>query len=119
VDNPLAQRVHQENAERKLQASFITGLTGVPGRQFRYADPQTLKEALRRALSVPEAERQEKFRESFYASFDTSVRLSQSPEERTPEMRSHDTQRIRARAQRYRIRVVPLGQRPRAPDVHT
>jgi hypothetical protein len=58
----------------------VTGLTGVPGRQVRYAYPQTLEQALQTFLSVQEAERQEKFSESFYANFDRSVRLtSKSP----------------------------------------
>ena len=36
VDNPLAQRIHCENAERMLLTSFVAGLPGVPGRQVRY-----------------------------------------------------------------------------------
>src|SRR5215469_4346225 len=69
AEDPVAQRVHNENAERMLLASFESGLTGVPGRQVRYANPRTLEQALEIALSVQEAERQEKFSESFYANF--------------------------------------------------
>ena len=65
VDDPVAQRIHQENGERMLLASFVTGFIGVPGRQVRYANPRTLDQALQIALSVQEAERQEKFSESF------------------------------------------------------
>jgi hypothetical protein len=83
VDDPVAQRVHNENAERLTLASFVTGLTGIPGRQVRYANPQTLEQALQIALSVQEAERQEKFSESFYANFDRSVRLTSRSPSRT------------------------------------
>jgi hypothetical protein len=51
VGEPLAQRFHQENAERMLLASIVSGLTGVPGRQVRYANPQTVQQALQIALS--------------------------------------------------------------------
>jgi hypothetical protein len=63
VDDPVAQRVHNENAERMILATFVTGLKGIPGRQVRYANPQTLEQALQIALFVQEAERQEKFSE--------------------------------------------------------
>ena len=79
MDDPLIQCVQHENADRMFLTSFVTGLTGVPGRQVRHSNPQTLQQALRIALSAQEAERQEKFSES-YASFDKSFRLkSQSP----------------------------------------
>jgi hypothetical protein len=83
VDDPLALHIHYENAERMLLASFVAGFVGVPGRQVRYANPQMLEQASKITLSVQEAVNQEKFNESFYASFDNSVRLqSQSPSTR-------------------------------------
>jgi len=69
VDYPFAQRIHRENAERLLLASFVGGLTGVPGRQIRYANSQTKEQALTIALSEQEAEKQKSFNESFYTSF--------------------------------------------------
>jgi tRNA A37 N6-isopentenylltransferase MiaA len=66
-DDPQAQRIHQENVERMLLASFVAGLFGAHGRQVRYANPQAMKQALTIALSVQEAEKQERFNESFYA----------------------------------------------------
>jgi len=36
---PLAQLIHRENAERMLFASFVSRLTGPPGKQFTYAIP--------------------------------------------------------------------------------
>jgi hypothetical protein len=65
ADNPTAQRVHRENAERMLLASFVSGLAETPGRQVRYANPQTMQEALKIALSVQKAEKQERFNEAF------------------------------------------------------
>ena len=67
-------------------ASFLTGLEGTPGKQTRYANPQTVEESLKIALSVQEAEKQEWFSESFYTQFDKSVRLSsRSPDRRRRE----------------------------------
>jgi hypothetical protein len=91
VNDPLAQSIHYENAERMLLASFVAGLTGVPGRQVRYANPQTMEQALKIALSVQEAEKQEKFNESFYTRFDNSVRIQ-----------SHTSRR--ARPEDYQLR---------------
>jgi low affinity Fe/Cu permease len=50
TNDPLEQRIHRENANRMLLASFVAGLTGKPSRQVRYANPQTLEEALKIAL---------------------------------------------------------------------
>jgi len=79
-DDPQIQRVHRENAERMLLSSFISGLHGVPGRQVRISNPQDIDQALKIAITVQEAERQERFNESFYTRFDKSVRMcSRSP----------------------------------------
>jgi len=56
VDNPVAQGVHSENAERMLLARYVAGLIGVPGKQVRYASPVSVQEAIRIAVSVQEAE---------------------------------------------------------------
>ena len=74
--DPLVQQIHRENAERMLLASFGASLGGVPGKQVRYANPQTTEQALAVALSVQEAEKQEKFNESFYMRFKKSVKLT-------------------------------------------
>ena len=80
VDDPVAQRIHRETAERMLLASFVSGLIGVPGKYTRFSNPQMMEQALTTALSVQEAEKQERFNESFYARFENSVRLvSRSP----------------------------------------
>lgn len=52
----MAQRINRENVERMLLASFIAGVTGVPGKQVRYANPRNIEQVLSIALSVQEAE---------------------------------------------------------------
>jgi hypothetical protein len=76
-----------------LLASFVAGLSGVAGRQVRYQNHQTLQRALSIALSVREAEKQERFSETFYAKFDESVSVklrstSRSDRERQREAHS-------------------------------
>jgi hypothetical protein len=66
-DDPVVQGVHRENAERMLLASYISGLEGIPGKQCRYASPNSIQEAIRIAVSVDEAEKHERFNNSFYA----------------------------------------------------
>jgi hypothetical protein len=63
VDDPVVQRIHNENVAHMLFASFVMGLTGIPGTQCRYANTQSMDQAVRIALSVQELERQEKISE--------------------------------------------------------
>ena len=83
ANDPVVQCVHQENAERMLPSFFLSGLMGAPVRQCRYANPQSMQEALRIAISVQEAEKQERFKGSFYTSFDSSVSLQSQHPNRT------------------------------------
>ena len=98
VDDPRAQQVHRENAERMLLASFVAGLTGVPGRQVRYTNPQTIQQALRLALSVQEAEKQERFNNSFIRSLIVRLAYIRDPtDERTVKVKVQNTQLQRVR----------------------
>jgi len=82
VDDPVAQRMPNENSF----LSFVTGLMGIPGTQCRYANPRGLDQTMEIALSLQEAERQEKISESSYAKFDRSVRpMSKSPNRKYPD----------------------------------
>ena len=107
VDDPVSQRIHQENADRMLLSSFLAGLGGI-GKQVRYASPRDIEQALSISITVLEAENQEKFNETFYTRFDDSVRLlSKSPSrprsEDSRSQRSADTQAVNhLRDQRYR-----------------
>jgi len=51
-DDPVAQRVHRENAERMLLGSYVVRLNGVPGRQVRYSSPVSVEKDIRIAVSV-------------------------------------------------------------------
>jgi len=75
TEDPVAQRIHQENAERMLLVSFVSGLCVAPGTQVRYANVQYLSEALKIAIAVKEAEKQERFNVSLHTKVDKSVLL--------------------------------------------
>jgi len=44
ADNPVARRIHHENAERMLLASFISGLAGKVGKHVRYQSAKFVTE---------------------------------------------------------------------------
>ena len=106
-DDPLAQRVHHEVTERMLLSSFTSGIFGKPGTQVRNACPQTLNEALRIALRVQEAEKQERFNETFYTKFYESLHLLSRSSDRAnsgsgSQLRTADTREAKhSRSQRY------------------
>lgn len=51
ADDPQIQRVHRENAERTLLASFVSGLTEVSGTHVRFANPLYKKKRNRTGLT--------------------------------------------------------------------
>jgi predicted aspartyl protease len=75
-------------------AAFINGLHGVAGRQVKYQAPRSLEHALSIALNVTEAEKQEKFSESFYPRFDEAVTVNS----RMPKRPGHDRYRAQPSA---------------------
>jgi hypothetical protein len=66
VADPTAQRLYNEQADRFLLASYVSGLIGTPGTQVRYALPRTLKEAIKIAVTVEQAELQVRKGDAFY-----------------------------------------------------
>ena len=84
VDDTAVQRIHNENADRMLLASFVAGLAGKTSRQTRFSNPPYLDQALKIALTVQEAEKQETFSVSFYASFNDTRKLH------SPRLTRHD-----------------------------
>jgi hypothetical protein len=40
---PVAQRIHRENAERMFLVSFVAGLSGEVGKQVKFQNPQDLR----------------------------------------------------------------------------
>jgi hypothetical protein len=57
VEDAATQRIINEEAERRLVAAYINGLTGVVGQQVRFRMPHTLDEAVQVAVTVSNAER--------------------------------------------------------------
>jgi hypothetical protein len=78
-----------------LLCSFVSGLSGILGRQVSYANPQTMEQALMIALSLQQAEQQERISESFYRRSDDSVRLPL----RSPERKFHEGNKPRRSAE--------------------
>jgi hypothetical protein len=76
-NDPTVQRIHEENAERMLLASFVGGLSGEIGKMTRIQNPQGLDQALNTALAVREAIRQGKVAETFYTKFDRCTDISE------------------------------------------
>jgi hypothetical protein len=56
VENAELQKLYHEQAERMLLANSKSGLTGMPGRQVRFAMPESVDEALKIAITVEQAE---------------------------------------------------------------
>jgi hypothetical protein len=56
-----------------ILAAFVGGLQGNVAKQVSYQAPKSLDQALSIALNVTEAEKQEKFGETFYARFDEAL----------------------------------------------
>ena len=110
VDGPVVQRIHNENADRMLLASFVAGLAGVPGTQVRSQTPSAIDRALKIALAMQEAEKQGKFGECFYPSFNNSVRLRSS----TP---THHARYAENRSQGQRNKCTRSDQGPRTPGI--
>jgi hypothetical protein len=75
-DDPAVQRIHKENAERMLLASFVTGLSGEIGKLTRIQNPQNVNQALTTAVTIREALREEKGAENFLTRFENSVGVS-------------------------------------------
>jgi len=59
-ENPVEQAVINQEADRRLLAAFINGLTGAPGKQVRLQMPGTIDKALNMAIVATTAEREER-----------------------------------------------------------
>jgi len=65
VSDPVAQHIHRKNEEH-VSGQFCGQLNWSPGRQVRFANPQSMQQALTIALLVTEAEKQERASEIFF-----------------------------------------------------
>lgn len=64
-DDPVKQEMYNERAEEALLAAFTSGLTGTPGRQVRFSLPTCMEDAIRIAVTVHQAEEQERRNNSY------------------------------------------------------
>jgi hypothetical protein len=71
VEDPVLQKFHYDQAQRMLLSTFIAGLAGNPGQQVRFQMPPTVDQALQIAITVFEAEAQEKRNVAFFSNSET------------------------------------------------
>ena len=71
VDDPLLQKFHYDQTQRMLLAPFTAGLGGNAGQQIRFKMPATVQQALQIAITVFEAEAQEKRDLAFFSNSET------------------------------------------------
>jgi len=71
VEDPLVQKFHYDQAQRMLLSTFIAGLSGNPGQQVRFQMPATVDLALQIAVTMFEAEAQEKRNLTFFLKSET------------------------------------------------
>jgi hypothetical protein len=69
VQDPLHQKFRYAQAQRMLLSTFIAGLSGNPGQQVRYQMFATVDQALQIAITVFEAEAEEKKKMAFFFEF--------------------------------------------------
>jgi hypothetical protein len=67
VDDPQLQKFHYDQANRMILSTFISGLTGNPGQQVRFKMPKSVEGAVQIAVTVYEAEKQERRNQAFFS----------------------------------------------------
>jgi len=71
AEDPLLQKFHYDQAQRMLLSTFIAGLSGNPGQQVGFQMPVTVEQALQIAITVFDAEAQEKRNLAFFSNSET------------------------------------------------
>ena len=71
VEDPLLQKFHYDQAQRMLLSTFLAGCGGNSGQQLRFQMPETVDKALQIAITVSEAEAQEKRNLAFFSNSET------------------------------------------------
>lgn len=74
VDDPQLQRFHYDQADRMILSTFISGLIGNPGQQVRFRMPKSVEEAVQIAVTVYEAEKQERRNQAFFSNMSSDIR---------------------------------------------
>ena len=120
----MAQSIHRENAERKLLASFVAGLAGTPGKQVRYEGPRVIDQAVSIAIRVQEAEKQERFNESFMQNLIIRLDCQRGhpvgPARMTISLSAHLTRQrsITCVVSATNLRTALASQQPQLPGMH-
>jgi hypothetical protein len=70
--DPTIRKIYHEQVERIILASFTAGLEGNPGKQVRYVMLKGIDEAVQIAVTVVQAEIQERRTETFFLNAPTS-----------------------------------------------
>ena len=76
VTHATMQRAYNDQADRMLLAAYSAGLMGTTGREVRMRAPVTTEEAVRIAITIEQAELQERRNNTFY--MDSGVDISPS-----------------------------------------
>jgi hypothetical protein len=71
VDDSQLQKCHDQ-AERMILSTFISALAGNPGQQVRFGMPESVEEAVQIAVTVYEAQRQERRNQEFFSNMNDS-----------------------------------------------
>jgi hypothetical protein len=65
VQDPQLQKFYYDQAERMLLSTYIAGLIGNPGQRVHLCMPKNFEEAVQIALTVYEAEKEERQNQAF------------------------------------------------------
>ena len=71
IEDTLLKKFHYDQARRMLLSTFIAGVSENPGQMLRFQMPARVDEALHIAVTVFEAEAQEKGNMAFFSNFET------------------------------------------------
>ena len=107
---PQIQHIRKENADRMLLASFVSRLISSTCHQIRISYSHSLGEDLKTALSVQEAERQERFNESLYTR--SKNRYDYCPNRRADVIQETGIEGIRANHEQIGKRAAKAGAHP-------
>lgn len=83
VTDAAMRRAYSQQADRMLLAAYTAGLTGQAGREVRLRAPATADEAVRIAITVEQAELQERRNGSFYTDAEADISPSGRVQNRT------------------------------------
>jgi hypothetical protein len=71
VEDPALQKFYYDQAQRTILSTFIAGSSGNPGKQLRFQMLSTVEHALQIAVTVFEAEAQDKRNLAFFSNSET------------------------------------------------